>query len=140
MTAPLPPSETQESFEWEYAHAAISATTTWKVRKPRRAYVIDAVQYINVTGLAADTTNAFQVAVAVGANTICNLVDTDSDTGAALAPNTWVDGTILPGTTLDYPQGAIDEELTVVATKNGTQTLPAGLFVFKGRYLSGNRG
>lgn len=138
MTAPKRPSETQESFEWEYAHAAVSATTTWKIRKPTRRYVIDAVQYINVTGLAEHADNWFTVAALVGANTICNIANTDSDEAGAdngIAANTWIDGTILPGTTLDYPQGDSAEELTVVATKGGTQTLPAGLFVFKGRYL-----
>ncbi len=136
MTQPLRRGQDeQEAFEFEYAHPAVTVTTTFKVAKPKRAYVVTGVQYINVTGLAEDTTNWYTIGVKVGANVACALADTDSDAVGAdnsIAANTWIDGTLV--TTAGYLNGAADDEITVVATKGGTQTLPAGLLRVRGYY------
>ncbi len=112
----------------------VTDTTTWKIAKPKRPYVVTGVQYLNVTGLAEHSSNSFGGALKVGANVVSTLFDTDSDGAGSnsLAANTWIDGTLV--TTAGYLNGAADDELTFVATENGTATLPAGLVRVEGYY------
>lgn len=136
MTQPLRRGQDeQEPFEFENPLISISATTTFKLAKPKRAYVVTGVQYLSLAGLAEDTTNWFTLALKVGANVVCALADTDSDAAGAdnsIAANTWIDGTLV--TTAGYLNGAADDEITLVATKGGTQTLPVGLIRVRGYY------
>lgn len=136
MTAPLRRNvELQEPFEFSMPHLAVTTTTTFKLRKMNRAFVVTEVQYLSLAGLAEDATNWYTIGVKVGSNVICALADTDSDAAGAdnsIAANTWIDGTLV--TTAGYLNGAADDEITAVATKGGTQTLPIGTFVVKGFY------
>lgn len=134
---PLPAPESQSLFECAYAHASVSATTTWKIAKPSIDYIIDQVDYLNVTGLATDADNFFTLDVEVGGNTLVQVANTESDSdpaGAAITANTWIQKTAAD-LDADYRNGAAGDEITAVATKGGTQTLPAGLFRIRGRYL-----
>lgn len=136
-TQPLPAPEHQSLFEHEYAHASVAATTTWKISKPSVDYIVDQVDYINVTGLAVDPDNFFVLIVKVGDATLVQVANTETDSdpaGAAIAANTWIQKTAADLTAASR-NGAAGDEITAVATKTGTQTLPAGLFRIRGRYL-----
>lgn len=113
----------QERIRIPFDHAALTATGTVKISKPPRAYVLESVQYINPTGLAADGTNAFSGKIQIGGVDAATLFNTDSgDTGgAALPANTFVEGELAAAV-----NGDADEEITFVATLEGTQTLPVG--------------
>lgn len=136
-SGPLGAPERQSLFEQEYAHASVSDTTTWKISKPSVDYIVDQVDYINVTGLAVHADNFFTLIVKVGANTLVQVANTESDSdpvGAAIPADTWIQK-VASDLTAASRNGAAGDEITAVATKAGVQTLPAGLFRIRGRYL-----
>lgn len=118
-------------------HPSVSATTAIKIFKAYgRKFRIDAVRYVNPTGLTGDNTNDFSGAIsnATTTTTIATLFNTDTNdvpAGVSLPANTFVDGVIVDGTQVL----AVDDELSIVLTKEGTQTLPAGRLQIEGRYL-----
>jgi hypothetical protein len=134
MPLPRPPTPYQEKVVISYDHPQVTATTTWKIFKAKgRPFRIDSVRYINPTGLAADATNVFAGTLKNGSTVMATIFDTDSDTGAALAADTFVDGTL--SATQANRVLAADDVLSLVATEGGTATLPAGRVVVEGRYI-----
>jgi len=119
-----------------YDHGALTATTTVKLYKvpAGRTLRVDRVSYINPTGLVEDNANNFAGAVNNGATVVATLFNTDAnldpDTGATLAVDTFVEGTL--ATSADCVLAAADI-LSFVATETGTATLPAGHLVIEGR-------
>lgn len=110
-------------------HASTAATLTQKLYKvpAGRTLHVDRVTYLNVTGLALDASNNFAVAYKNAAVVVASGIDT---TAVALPANTFVEMT--PGASSAVVLQAGDE-LTLVATKTGTQTLPAGTSTIEGR-------
>lgn len=103
-------------------HAALTATTTIKIFKARRAGRLVGAYYQNVTGLAADATNKFALTVQNGATVMASGVsNTDPDLIAADTPEAF---------TLSAVAGALNfaagDVLSLVCTEAGTATLPAG--------------
>lgn len=121
----------QESFEWDFTHAAITATTTFKVRAPKRPFVVDSATYHNVTGLATHADNHYHGSVEIGGEEAVAMFNTDADDGAAIPADEFTDGVPVDGAV----NGAADAEVTFVCTKGGTQTLPAGNLTIRGRYI-----
>lgn len=115
-------------------HAALTATTTIKFFKAARRCVVEAAQYLNVTGLAGDGTNAFAGELKQGSVVVATLFNTDTGDvgGASVAADTFVTGTLGATANLVVEAGEI---LSFVATEDGTQTLPAGRLQVDIRYL-----
>lgn len=121
-----------------FSHAQLTANTTQKVWKcpAGKTFVLDRVLYINVTGLAADNTNAFKLEVKNGATLMSELFNTDGDdvpAGAALTADTFIEKTTnahIPSRSL-----ASAETVSLVFTEDGTATLPAGNGFLEGRLL-----
>jgi hypothetical protein len=137
-TAPRDKNNTlQETFEWSFPHGAITGTTTFKVRKPKRDFVIDSASYHNVTGLATHADNNYVGVLKIGATAAVAMFNTDADSdpvGAAIAADTWTDG--VPSAVSGALNGVPDDEVTLVCTKgSGAATLPAGQLVIRGRYI-----
>lgn len=117
-------------------HASVSADTTIKLYTvpAGRKFRLDRAQYINVTGLAEDAANWFQIAVLKGA-TVMATIDTDSDSAGAdnsIAANTF--------TTLNLAAdaatvAAAGDVISLLLEETGTATLPAGTIVIDGRLL-----
>jgi hypothetical protein len=133
--------QTQEKYEEKvmlsFDHPQVTATTTWKVWKcpTGRTFVLDRASYINPTGLAGDGTNAFNGDVKNGSTVMATLFNTDTGDagGAALAANTFVEGTLSATVANKWLQAA--DIVSLVVTLEGTQTLPAGRIVLEGRLL-----
>lgn len=117
-------------------HPSVSATTALKFFKATGAFRVSSVKYINPTGLAEDPDNTFAGAIKNGATVVATLFDTDSDNppeSDSLPADTWVDGA-LSATDANLVL-APGDTLSLVLTKGGTQTLPAGRAVVEGFYL-----
>lgn len=128
----------QERVAFSYDHGAVTATTTVKLYKAPagRKFRLDRAVYVNPTGLAADNTNAFAGTIQNAATVMATLFNTDGDdnpAGAALAADTFVEGT-LHSTDANRVLAA-GEELSLVLTEDGTATLPAGRVYIEGRLL-----
>lgn len=126
---------TREPRTISFDHPSVTATTTWKMWKvpAGRKFRVTRCSYINVTGLAADNTNDFSGDLKNGSTVVAAIFNTDGNdvpAGAALAANTFVEG-VLSATdaSLVYAAGDI---LSLVATLEGTQTLPAGRVLVEG--------
>ena len=123
-----------DRFAISYDHASLTQTTTVKLHKASRRMKIEAVRYINPTGLAADNTNAFKCEIKNGSTLVASVFNTDGNddpAGEALAADTFVSGTLVDADSLL----AADDVLSVVFTEDGTATLPAGRLVIEARYL-----
>lgn len=123
--------EAGDSVEMSYAFAAASATTTFKVAKPRadRHFVLDeAWVEIPATGVTADPSNKFVLAVKLGAASAATY-----DTGAtAITADTF---TQLTNGTQALRTAIPGAEIDLVATLTGTKTLPTGTLHIKGHYV-----
>ena len=126
---------TEERVSFAVEHAALTATTTIKLYKAPagRKFRLDRALYLNVTGLAADATNAFAGELKNGSTVMATLFNTDSGDagGAALAADTFVEGVI----TAANATLAATEELSLVLTEDAAATLPAGRIYIEGRLL-----
>lgn len=124
----------QEPYSFSFDHPSLTATTAYKADKAAFSWVIDSITYINPTGLAAHAADNFKCTITkTGAVSLISAVlfDTDADDGASLAADTHVAGAmsaVAGATTL-----AADDIITITLTEEGTATLPAGRFVFRGR-------
>jgi hypothetical protein len=65
MTFPRPPATEAELFPFSYENASLTASLGVSLFKPTRKCRVDAASYINPTGLAAHSSNAFSVALQV---------------------------------------------------------------------------
>ncbi len=128
-----------EKFTLLQNHAQVTGTTTVKLYKvpTGRTLRLDRVSYVNVTGLAEDPANNFAGAVhnltgPVVAATLFNTdSDLDPDTGASLAADTFVEGTL--SATDASRVFAAGDVVALVLTETGTATLPAGTVILEGR-------
>lgn len=86
---------------------------------------------IDITDAGTGTHTLADTASTKRLETVADGIDTDSDTGAALAAATWTDLTV------DAAECVLDagEELWLVALEGGTATLPAGRFFGEARYV-----
>lgn len=123
--------EAGDSVEMSYAFAQATATTTYKVSKPRadRHFVLDeAWVEIPATGVTQDPANKFVLAVKLGAQAAASY-----DTGVtAITADTF---TQLINDTLPHRTAIPAAEIDLVATLTGTKTLPAGTLHIKGHYV-----
>lgn len=114
---------------------SLTADTTYKFwQAPRACKVVD-VRYINPTGLAEDTVNAFAGSVKNGSTVVATLFDTDSDEAGdnSLAANTFVTGVIVAAAAVL----AADDVLSLFLDEDaaGVATLPAGRLQVEVVYL-----
>lgn len=128
--------DTQERIVLTYDNASISASLTVKLYKAAtgKYFHIDRVTYINPTGLASDNTNAFSLTVNNGATVMATVFNTDGNdvpAGAALAADTFVEGAVIAAAAALAPA----DIMSLVFTKDGTQTLPVGRVTIEGRLL-----
>ncbi len=134
-SSPKPSQNHQSRAVLDYDHPSTAGTTTYKVFKATRAMIVDSCYYLNVTGLAEDTTNVFAGAVANGTDAFATLFNTDSDLSvpdASIPANAWVAGVITSQTHRYFAPG---DELNVIFTEGGNSTLPAGRLVIEYRYV-----
>jgi hypothetical protein len=89
---------------------------------------------IDITGDGTGTQTLSDTASTKRLTTLASGIDTDSDTGAALAANVWTSLTVVAteNAILDPADG---DELYLVFTEAGTATLPAGRFHGEARYI-----
>ncbi len=116
----------------EQASTAATATLfLWKNDSGEKVR-IDKVKYVNPTGLVADAANYFVIQLKQGAVVLASW-STQTGQQGAIAANTYID-LVLSATDDDL---IIDpgEALTLVLTKTGTQTLPAGTFQTSSRLI-----
>lgn len=130
-----PPSQYQEPFQFTREHPETAASLVVKVLDPTRRGRVTSVRYVNPTGLAENATNAFSGTMRKGSDTFATIFNTDSDGAGTntLAANAWVAGVIDADTTLST--FAAGDDVDLVLTLAGTQTLPPGAVVIEGYYF-----
>lgn len=118
-----------------FAHSQVTVTTTFpKLFKmgSGREFVIQKVRYHNPIGLVQSATDFFKIDLKVGA-TILASWSTEIGQQGTIAADTFVD-MVLNVTPANLKLLA-SAELTLVATKTGTQTLPIGSISVYGEEL-----
>ena len=134
MPVPKRPSREQTVFTKTQLHAQVTATASakfWK-NKTGRQLKVTSVQYLNVTGLAQDAANTFNISLRQGSVVVA---DWDTTTGQ--------EGTITADTHMNLTLSATaadliiepNEVLSLVLTETGTATLPAGQIEVTGLLL-----
>jgi len=109
------------------SHAASASVKIWG--SDERAFRIERVWYNNPTGLAADTTNYFDVTITDGTNILASW-STKTTSQGALTADTPVNLVLAAAHDV-----APNLSLVVTCTLHGTQTLPAGRIVVSGHSL-----
>jgi hypothetical protein len=110
-------------------HVAVTANGSVKLFKAVRRCLIERIDYINPTGLAADATNAFRLEIKNGSSLVATIANTDSDdvpAGAAITANTFITAT---NGTKTLRTLAADDVLDITFTEDGTASLPAGTVI-----------
>lgn len=129
MATPNKNARDRKSHCFPKEHIAITATGSVKLFKATKRCIVDRIDYINPTGLAADPTNAFRVEIKNGSTVVAQIANTDTDdnpAGASIAANTF--STATNGTKAARTL-AKDDVLDITFTEDGTATLPAGTVV-----------
>jgi len=121
----------QDKFVIQYANGSLTDDATVKLMAPSRRFKIDAVKYINPTGLVEDDTNFFNIKVMIEAVLAANWSTDDAEEGT-IAADTFVDLTLAANSAR---VGAKDDEISVVFDEDGAATLPAGLLTIECSYL-----
>lgn len=124
----------QEQIVLAYEHVSVTADTTvklWTIPTGRQ-FRVDGVWYNNVTGLAVDVTNFFDIQVLKGSTVMANW-STETGQEGALVADTPVDLT-LSATDANRVAAAADV-ISLKLDEDGTATLPAGRIVIRGRLL-----
>ena len=127
-----PNSQVQEYFSFAFDHVQVTADTLIQLMTAQRAMRVDAVQYINVTGLAASATDYFNIKLQKGSTIMANW-STQTSAQGAIAADTFV-SPVLSSTDANLVAAAGDV-LKLNLDETGTQTLPAGHIVVHGRYV-----
>ena len=132
----MAPPKRQNKFESEhflltFEHAAVSADTVLKLLRADRKMRVYKAEYLNITGLAEDAANFFDVRLENGGVLMYNH-STETTVGeGTIAADTW--------TTLQTDPALADlekdEELNLNLDETGTATLPAGRLTLHCRYL-----
>lgn len=130
------PEIAQEAVVLSFDHPEVTGDTVWKFFKvpAGKKLRIDKCDYINVTGLAQDTTNVFNLIVKHGSTTVASW-STDNDLmvpDASIPADTFMALTLEADANLVAPADAV---LSFTADEGGTATLPAGRLVVHGRYV-----
>lgn len=130
----------QERVVLSFDHPSVTEDTEWQVFKvpAGRKLKVDAVDYINPTGLAEDATHAFALSLMNGAVVVAGPFSTDSDGAAAddsLPADEWI-SLDLSATAANLVAEAGDV-LSFLADEGAgaTATLPAGRVVVHARYV-----
>jgi hypothetical protein len=134
----------QQAVVMAYDHIEVTADTVvklWKV-PTGKTFRLDLVEYINVTGLAADNSNFFEVGIKNG-STLMAAWNTDGNGTTTGINGGATEGTIAADTFVSLTNSSTDTNLIAVAgdvlslslDETGTQTLPAGRVVIHGRYV-----
>jgi hypothetical protein len=123
-----------EQVELTFDHAAQTADLTVKLWKcpAGRSFVLDSAEYVNPTGLAADAANYFNLKVLKGAATVAANWSTETGQQGAIAADTFV--SLVNGSLANRTFAAADV-MSFMMDETGTQTLPAGRLVLRGRYV-----
>jgi hypothetical protein len=127
----------QERVVLSFDHPSVTGDTTWKFFKvpAGRKLKIDAVEYLNPTGLAEDATNFFALSLKNGSTVMAGPLSTDS-AGAgtnSIAADTFT-AIPLSATAADTVASGGDV-LSLLADEGGAATLPAGRLVVHARYV-----
>lgn len=129
-----------ERLTFRMTNASTAATITEKlgwIVPPGRKFRVDRVMYNNPTGLAADPTNIFTIAVkGVTSGIVYASWTTLTGAPAQGALSADVPVTLVNNATDANLVLAAGEFLQATYTKAGTQTLPAGCLVIEGRLIS----
>lgn len=136
MSVPTPrrkPVAWQDRFAVTYDFAVASATATDKFFRALKNMLIEQVDIIDPTGLAADASNYFVITLQDGA-TVLATWSTQTGQQGALPAGTF-ESLVLATAYPTYPQASAGDTLSLVLTLHGTQTLPAGRLVVHGRYF-----
>lgn len=116
----------QDRGSKDYSHAQITSTTTLTILTvpAGRSLIIDRVQYMNPTGLAADASNYVAI----------QIINPDTDVAASWSTQSGHDGTLTAGTCVNLNLSTSGDDLAFAsgaAVKfkvlvTGAPTLPAG--------------
>jgi hypothetical protein len=119
----------QDRFPIPVDVASHAATFTQKIHPCEFGGVLELVMYDNVTGLASDAANYFDIEIKNGA---VSMAKWSTLTGAqgTLAADTYV--AVPLSANVSFNAGDV---LSLVLTLHGTQTLPAGRLVAHARYF-----
>lgn len=136
----------QEPFSIEREHAQVTGDTTVKLYQvpAGRKLRITRVLYLNVTGLAEDTTNVFAITIVKGDTPVeIALWSTDSDlsaTDAGIPANEFLE---IPITAAADADAVIDgdgvdglNELSLFLNEGGMATLPTGFVRVEGYWVA----
>ena len=116
-----------------------TVTNYWIIRVTADTFRFAATRALAFVGtaiaLADDGTGTHTLVTSAASRhpvTIATGIDTDADTGASLAADSWITLTTADDETMILESG---DELLFVAVEGGNATLPAGRLVVEGRYL-----
>lgn len=136
MGLPRDEDEFQAYVEIPFAHAAVTADTgpakLWRC-PTGRTFVVDSVDYINPTGLAADGSNYFAVQIKQGSVVVAQH-STLTGAQGALPANDFV-SLVKSATPADLVIEA-GEVLDLTLDETGTASLPAGSGTIRGRFVA----
>ncbi len=119
----------REPFLVIYDHVEATADLEVKLLLAKRSFRILSAQYINVTGLAQDVTNFFNIKVKQAAVIIANW-STETGQEGTIAADTFVE--MVMGSDVNVEAA---EELSFQMDEDGTATLPAGRVIINCEYL-----
>jgi hypothetical protein len=125
----------QKPFTHTQGHASVTAdkTTDMFLVPAGRTLVIDSVQYVNQTGLAADDTNFYIIKLLNGAIVAGSWSTKTTGGNGALVADTLVTAALsATPTDLVVPGGT---KLKLFLDLTGTATLPAGSIRVDGHYV-----
>lgn len=124
----------QERITIPFDHVSVTADLTvklWDIPTGRK-FRLERVLYNNVTGLAQDGTNFFDIQILKGATVMANH-STETGQEGTLTADTPVE-LVLSSTDANLVADAADV-ISLFLEEGGTATLPAGVFVLEGRLL-----
>ncbi len=133
----LPQTKYLERVTFRMSNASTAATATeklgWTVPS-NYSFRIDRVMYNNPTGLAADASNYFTIAIK-GVTSGIVYASWSTQTSAQGALSADIPVTLILNATDANLVLATGEFIQATYTKTGTQTLPAGCLTIEGRLL-----
>ena len=123
---------TGERFAIPFSHAAATAPIAIKLWDAPRKFVLERVWYNNVTGLAQDATNFFDIRILQDAILAANH-STETGEEGTLTADTPVE--LVLSTVAGAIVFAAGDEVILDLAEGGAASLPAGTGVIEGRYL-----
>jgi hypothetical protein len=120
----------QELVVFTVDHGSLTGDTEMMVAAPPWPMQIDRISYLNLTGLAVDASNFFELSLQVEGTPVATH---STETGADGAIGAGVEVEL--AVTLADSFVAAGDVITFLADETGTATLPAGRLVVYGRRL-----